>query len=271
MGSRFTWKEISANRIITGFGRRIYDLPHNFSWRLGSKQAIANRGKLNQYKNRHHGERCFILANGPSLNRVDLTLLNNEITFGMNRIYLLFAKSDFRPSYYVSINELVLEQFHHEINSLSFPKFINWNQRKFFNDDENTIFVRAGLNISEKFTKDPLFPLSSGGTVTYIAMQLAFYMGFTQVILIGLDHNFSDKGIPNKTEIQSKNEDTNHFAPDYFPKGIKWQLPDLARSEMAYQLARKEFERDGRQIFDATNGGKCEVFEKIEFESLFQK
>lgn len=269
MNSRFTWKEVSADRIISGVGRRIVDIPHSIIWRSGSRQTKSNHEKLDLYDNLHYGKRCFILANGPSLNKVDLNVLKGEFTFGLNRIYLLFDKIEFRPTYFVSINELVLEQFHHEIKNLPFPKFVNWNRRNLFKDAENTIFVRVGFNISERFTKDPIFPLSSGGTVTYIALQLAYYMGFTQVILIGLDHSFSDKGIPNKTEIQSKTEDTNHFAPDYFPKGVKWQLPDLGRSEMAYQLARKEFERDGRKIFDATTGGKCEVFDKIEFNSLF--
>jgi len=269
MNSRFDWKEVSASRIISGVGRRIIDIPHSILWQLGGRQAKANHKKLDHFDNLHRGKRCFILANGPSLSKVDLNVLNGEFTFGLNRIYLLFDKIDFRPTYFVSINELVLEQFHHEIKNFDFPKFVNWNRRNLFNDDDNTIFVRYGLTISDKFVKDPHLPLSSGGTVTYIALQLAFYMGFSQVILIGLDHNFTHKGVPNKVEIQSNNEDKNHFSPDYFPKGIKWQLPDLMRSEMAYQRARNEYEKDGRQIFDATIGGKCEVFDKIEFSSLF--
>ncbi len=39
--------------------------------------------------NIHHGQRCFIIGNGPSLQRTDLTKLKDEFTFGMNRIYLV--------------------------------------------------------------------------------------------------------------------------------------------------------------------------------------
>lgn len=271
MGSRFKLEEVSFNRLKSGIERRILNIPHSLSWNAENAFVIKNRQKIKRFSNLHHGQRCFILANGPSLKKIDLTLLLDEITIGLNRIYLLFEGNDFRPTYYVSINELVLRQFHYEIKSLPFPKFLNWNERKWFDkEDENTIFIRTALSFSESFIKDPLQPLSTGGTVTYVALQLAYFMGFSEVILIGLDHSFYDKGLPNKIEIQSKTEDTNHFAPDYFPKGVKWQLPDLTRSEMAYQLARKEFERDGRKIFDATEGGKCEVFEKIEFNTLFK-
>ena len=74
---------------------------------------------------------------------------------------------------------------------------------------------------------------------------------------------------PNIVETRSADVDDNHFHPNYFPKGYKWQSPDLLRSEIAYGLAKEAFEMDGRKIFDATIGGKCEVFEKIDYEVLF--
>jgi hypothetical protein len=95
-------------------------------------------------------------------------------------------------------------------------------------------------------------------------------MGFDEVILIGVDHNFADKGTPNKTEVRTQERDDNHFHPDYFPKGARWQLPDLVRSELAYALARQAFEQDGRRILDATADGKCPVFEKAHFASLVE-
>ncbi|HTX92070.1 MAG TPA: hypothetical protein VMC09_12725, partial [Anaerolineales bacterium] len=112
-------------------------------------------------------------------------------------------------------------------------------------------------------------PIYGGGTVTFAALQLAYYMGFETVILIGVDHNFVDRGTPNTTVLRTSDRDENHFHPDYFPAGSKWQLPDLRRSEIAYEIARQAYERSGRQILDATVDGHCQVFEKVEFESLF--
>jgi hypothetical protein len=92
-------------------------------------------------------------------------------------------------------------------------------------------------------------------------------MGFTKVIIIGMDHNFStkSKNRPNKMEVREEEEDVNHFHPNYFPKGSKWETPDLKSSEYFYKIARKEYEKDGRQIIDCTIGGKCEVFEKDDY------
>ena len=110
--------------------------------------------------------------------------------------------------------------------------------------------------------------LYSGGTVTYTALQIIYHMGFRKVIIIGLDHNYREKGTPGKTEVRDQRDDESHFHTDYFPRGTKWQLPDLRRSEIAFKLAKLAFEADGREIIDATIDGQCEVFEKGDFYML---
>jgi hypothetical protein len=100
-------------------------------------------------------------------------------------------------------------------------------------------------------------------------MQIAYYMGFQEVILIGVDHSFSTTGKPHAT-VTSQGDDPNHFAANYFGKGFRWQLPDLETSELAYRLAKEQFERAGREIVDATIGGKLQVFRKVDYLELFQ-
>ena len=85
--------------------------------------------------------------------------------------------------------------------------------------------------------------------------------GFSEVVLVGVDHAFSTKGIPHQ-EVTSAGPDLNHFDPNYFGKGYRWQLPDLATSEAAFTLARRAFENDGRRILDCTVGGALTVFPK---------
>ena len=106
--------------------------------------------------------------------------------------------------------------------------------------------------------------------MTYASIQLAYYMGFKEVVLIGLDHNYAEKGIPNKVEVRTSERDESHFHPNYFPKGVKWQLPDLLRNEVAYQMAKEAFIQDGRKILDATPEGKCPIFDRIDYLTLFQ-
>ena len=69
-------------------------------------------------------------------------------------------------------------------------KFINWNNHEYFADDSNTIYFRDIYDKTVGFSKHPHFRIWEGGTVTYVAIQLARFMGFSKIILIGVDHNF---------------------------------------------------------------------------------
>jgi len=111
----------------------------------------------------------------------------------------------------------------------------------------------------------------SGGTVTFVTLQLAYFLGFSKFVIVGMDHRFSAKGVANATRTRTENEDKDHMHPDYFPKGVAWQLPDLHRSELAYAMARDAFAADGREVIDATVGGACTVFRKDTLESALGK
>lgn len=265
---RFRISEITLQRIWDAGLHRLKDIHHSIEWHRSTLLTIENQKRLEVFRGKHKGERCFILANGPSLNLMQLSSLRNEITFGMNRIYLLFDQLGFSTTYFSCVNDLVLEQFAEDINELKIPKFLNWNMRSLYSSrDENIIFLKFHSGIRDYFGKDLTTKISGGGTVTFACLQIAYYMGFDEVVLIGLDHKFAEKGRPNKKEVRTADRDESHFHPNYFPKGYKWQLPDLLRSEMAYLLARKMFESDGRRIIDATVGGHCQVFEKVDFAS----
>jgi hypothetical protein len=233
---------------------------------LANEEARLSVERLKSYHNKHKGERCFIIGNGPSLKKLDLSLLKNEVTFGANRIYLLFDELAFSTSYYCSVNQNVVEQFAEDIAALPMPKFITWAAKDFLPFDSTVSFIR--YIHEEEFHKSPERGLWYGATVTYVSLQLAYYMGFQEVILIGVDHNFKDKGEAHKLVV-STGADENHFHPDYFGKGIKWQLPDLDTSEQAYLCAKEAFEADGRRIVDATLGGNLTIFPKVDYQSLF--
>ena len=230
--------------------------------------AVTSRFRMRRYKNLHSGERCFIIGNGPSLNKMDLQLLHDEITFGANRIYLLFPKMGFHTNYYVSVNRLVIRQCSKDIENLAMPRFISWYARDYISCKSDIIFIRDPHDRDLGFSRNPKWHICEGATVTYVAMQLAYYMGFKQVILIGVDHYFATTGEPHKTVI-SMGEDPDHFDPNYFGKGFRWQLPDLEASESAYRLAKINFEQDDREILDATIDGKLDIFPKVDYQALF--
>lgn len=230
-------------------------------WRRASIEKLA------QLKDSQKGKRAFILGNGPSLARTDVGKLKADQTFGMNRVYLAFPNWGFSTSYFVCVNDLVVEQFGQDIGALKMPKFISWRSRRFLNPDDHTIFLNSTYE-RPAFAHDARGRLWEGATVTYVALQLAFHMGFDPVILIGVDHDFALEGIPNTT-VTSTGDDDSHFDPRYFGSGYRWQLPDLEMSERAYHMARRAYESAGRQVLDATVGGQLTVFPKVEYNSLF--
>lgn len=235
-----------------------------------------NERKLAKLRNSHQGERCFIIGNGPSLNSLDLTKLKTEYTFGVNAIYLNREKMGFTPTYHVVEDTFVAEDRSNEISNYDGSiKFVGNHLDYCLKNPETFVWLNVMFDYSEyknfpKFSKDALRKVWVGGSVTYLCMQLAYYMGFEEVYLVGFDHSYTippDAKVSGK-DIESVSDDVNHFVGSYFGPGKRWHDPALERMELAYRKARTAFESEGRVIRNATSGGRLEVFERISFTDL---
>jgi hypothetical protein len=230
----------------------------------------VNHAFIRQFRGIHRGGRCVIIGNGPSLKNTDMSLLRDEYTFGLNRIYLMFDELGFETTFHVVINRHVVEQCADDFRQINAPLFTTALNREFLDGATDTAFLNTIVGLWPYFSRDASRGVWEGYTVTYVAMQLAYYMGFSEVVLIGVDHRFAVSGAPNQL-VESTGPDASHFDPRYFPKGFKWQLPDLENSEVAYRLARKAFEADGRRIVDATVGGALTIFPKFSLEEALAR
>jgi hypothetical protein len=262
-------KQITPPKLWSAASEARYALNRLALWPAATFHPWRRAGirRLAELKDIHRGRRAFIIGNGPSLKQTDLSRLKGEYSFGMNRFYLAFPDLGFHTSYYLSINSLVIEQCAADIRALPMPKFVSWRSRGLIGLAPDLIFLHTTYT-GARFALDARGRLWEGATVTFVALQLAYHMGFEQVILIGVDHNFTTQGPPNTT-IVSQGEDKDHFHAGYFGKGFRWQLPDLETSERGYRLARQAYEAAGRQVLDATVGGKLTVFEKVAYDRLF--
>lgn len=181
-----------------------------------------------------------------------------------------FKKFKFYPKYHVTVNPTVVEQSQEQLKQLTSVKFIGdrgLTENVNLEEDPLTYFLNT-KQPKHRFCKDLNDGCREGGTVTYAALQIAYHMGFKKVIIIGMDHNFSYEGEPNEARVM-EGADNNHFIDNYFGYGQKWDNPDLAKSEESYRIARQVFEDDGREIIDATLDGKCTIFEKANYKTLF--
>jgi hypothetical protein len=210
--------------------------------------------------------------------KCDLGRLSNEITFGVNGIFLIYDKIGFEPTYYCVEDHLVYEDRWREINAQvnRSTAFFPAQFRTVDFDKTNYRFFRA-LYEMENYRNWPAFSqdcgryLWIGGTVTYVCIQLAYHMGFSEVYLLGIDHNYARPAhVESKGTVwTSHGDDPNHFHPQYFGTGRRWHDPRVDRMEKAYVRAREVFHKRGRRIANATIGGRLEVFERVDYDQLF--
>lgn len=222
---------------------------------------------LNSLQNKYANQRVVIMGNGPSLKNSNWSILKNEITIGLNRINILFEEMQFIPTFHVCVKDLVLEQFSEEQLAIPSIKIFDWKSMETRVKTVNSKVILIPALPGSAFHTNIADGWSTGYTVTYAAMQLAYYLGFKQVVLIGVDHSFATKG-PATRDVVSSGNDPNHFDPNYFGKGVKWQLPDLAGSERSYQMAKTNFETRGGEIVDCTEGGKLKIFRKAKLTDI---
>lgn len=227
-----------------------------------SKEIEAyHNPQLQSFRNIHTGKRCFIVATGPSLLMEDLNVLkrNREICFSVNSIYKAFDKTKWRPDYYVVSDVNFMLENEAVVDSMDLPCKLVADQCmdfwKYKHDSQTIQYHLGALFPCYDFSEDISRVSYMGGTVTYVCFQMAVYMGFREIYLLGVDCNY-DKGSQN-----------NHFIkedkPDHMNHGVDTML-------VAYQSAKKYADENGIKIYNATRGGMLEVFERVEFDSLFK-
>jgi glycosyltransferase involved in cell wall biosynthesis len=257
---------------------------------------------LSPFKNKHAGERCFILGNGPSLNETDLSLLKGETVFGCNACHLLFDRLDWRPSYYTCVDSQVLPDRAPDIEAMLtanpnmvgfFPSEIQVHggersrlrgrdviaegpNRYFFNEEPGT----AEALPSSMFSLDAAKRVIQPHTVAITMLQLAAYMGFSELVLIGCDMRYK---VPEAVQREgpatgndprltsTADNDPNHFDPSYFGKGRKWHVPNTDLMHEHFEVARKALALRGVTVINATVGGDLEVFEREPLETIVQR
>ena len=259
---------------------RVLLYPYMNYKRVSNKKKYAKTEDakyIRSLKDTKKGKRCFILGNGPSLTIDDLNKLKNEDTFAFNRIYFMFDKTEWRPTYYMCVDVGVLGMNLPTIEKLKLPNIILSDiARKSVKDCSSNIhyiydYSRFKVNrwgfdtpyISEDVSDHCCFCF----TVTYDAIQLAIYMGYSEIYLLGVDHNYSVK-------TDSKGHITrDESVKDYFEGLEKTAITAMnyEATTAAFEAARRYADNHNIVIKNATRGGKLEAFERIEFDQLFSE
>ncbi len=196
---------------------------------------------IEDFKDIHKGQTAVIVGNGPSLDKTPLEKLAAKyITFGANKIY----DYPFQPTYWLCGDGLMLTDCIPWI--VAHPE---WNPEKFVPRDvplpgANLMTLEIGIG----FSQDAALKIFMGGTVSYMAMQLAKYMGFTRLLLVGMDHNYTKtvKGGRPGSRFIAEGVDPDHFNGkngEYFTPGKIYNRPELEGTEkFFYPLANKNLD-----------------------------
>lgn len=240
--------------------------------------ALPSRERLMELKDSRRGQRAVIIGNGPSLNNTDLDLLKGVPTFGVNGIYYADQRLPEPLTYYVVEDTAVFRDNTPDVLAYGRtaevfllptlyapscgpeddPVFFRMNGGFYKAEDPNHCRPRFSTNAAEV--------LYCGQSVTIINLQLAYWMGYTEIALIGMDFSYA---VPTGTEIKgnlykSVGDDPNHFDARYFGAGKTWKDPKLHRVLANYALAKAVYESDGRRIVNCTVGGALEAFERVD-------
>eukprot|EP01043_Picozoa_sp_COSAG02_P037142 COSAG02_NODE_2766_length_8067_cov_6.245733_9_plen_1097_part_00 len=242
----------------------------------------TGRDAVRALKDKYRGEKCVLVANGPSLNSIRWDWLPNfKVVMGMNKIYLGLER--FNLSRYLNVyavaNPLVMQQSVEQIVAqlpLAAEKFVTLNNGSTAlypcdSSRRRIHFARSSFRRSffTDIAEEAPAILCEGYTVTHYSLQVLYYLGCQTVYLVGLDHSFAQAGSPNQVQTLH-GEDKNHFDKAYFGGGQQWHTADLRSSEHYYSVARQVYESDDRRIVDVTAGGKCTSFEKGDYrEELY--
>ena len=220
--------------------------------------------KLYDLRDTHCGDRCFVVATGPSLRNEDLEKIKNEITFSLNSIVKVFGKTSWRPTYYCVQDNLVYNELKTNVDFINIkPKFIADVISEQQDVEQDAILYPLDLlehfyykppKFRTKFSDDAYKIVYDGATVAYSAIQIAVYMGFTEIYLLGFDCDYSGP--------------VKHFGGEYKHVDASYR-PNEDFFFDAYRVAREYADSHGISIYNATRGGKLEVFERVDLDSLF--
>lgn len=248
--------------------------------------GIGKSNRLTAIRNSATKERCFIIGNGPSLTPEVLDMLHdrNEICFGSNRIDRIYSKTMWRPDY-ICVMDKGFMSYSKNIEPKEYCKNILNSSLKycFFESgmkhlikktgitDSRILYFRNqfrnGIECERKFSEDISVRVEDFATVTSTCIQIAAYMGFKEIVLIGQDMTFS-------YYIDLDGKIVNENVKDYFENDkqpVKLQgLTNYRGMITGFEEVKKYTDSRGIKVINATPGGRLDVFERKSIEEILE-
>jgi len=239
------------------------------------------------FKDRHKGERCFILATGPSINKQDLKLLQGENCIVVSNFFVHPDYNIINPRYYC------IAPYHHPITEEAWYAWLSEmdkatgssamffgltdyerNQRNGLFQNRDIFFLNFSAPMENILTRgiDITLPVVSPQSVTIMALQIAIYMGFKQIYLLGCDHDWIlHLNQSSHFYQEEQNAAVRKGYNEWKTSSVEVELKACLSLWEQYKYLREIANKQRTEIFNATKGGLLDVFDRVDYESLFEK
>ena len=234
-----------------------------------------NIKRFHELKDKYKGKRIFVLGNGPSLNQMPLYLLKDEYKMCFNRFFLMVERLNWNPDFFATTDRSIIKDMADELNDIAIPQVkyaffpdlhpTNTNYKKFIKQKKNVYW----LYVDKPGFSNNLPFCGINQTVVNAGIQVAAYLGFSEIYVIGVDMTFLEMKVKkiNSYEWVSDQDDKNHFDPRYFSKGRVYHNPNLTMPE-SFDACRDFYADKDVKNFNAGYGGKLESFPRVSFEKV---
>lgn len=259
---------------------------HGMAYQAPPAVIIKNRQKMGKFKDAYKGKRCFVIGNGPSLRAEDLDRIKDEYSFASNRIYEIYRRTDWRPTFYCNQDEEVLLSMGDNLYDA-----VAQSQASFF---RLTSYCKLGNNVSKlhnptfvpilyilykdnsfEFSKKADRFLGDCSTVTYMAIQLAAFMGFSEIYLLGVDNSYPFQiNLDGTLQVNDLNLAAHFYETADGNLGERGSVGHRSHYDyvtFGYRSAEAFSRKDGSfRIYNATRGGRLEEFERVNFDEVMR-
>lgn len=229
-----------------------------------------------QFKDLHKGQRCFILGTGPSLRDVDLSILKNEIVFGVNYLYKGNIPDNLNINYYCLYDEHFYDESHIKETKEMFRNlkdtifFVRTNARRIIEmhdiSKENIYYQSCKLFQHKDLIRVDLTKnLTAPFNVILGCIQTAIYMGFSEIYLLGSDFN------------SFANIKIEHYYDESLDKSpvrensIGYEMKYYAMVAYHHYALDKFARANGIKIYNSTKNSLLDAYERKVIDDLFNK
>lgn len=259
-------------------------LQNRFSGRItGEEQAILSANA--SLRNRHAGERCFIIATGPSIKTQDLTVLAGETCIGVSNFFVHPDFALINPRYYCvaphhpPITVPDFQAWMRELEQRTSDDMVMitglanrplWQEGRLFTR-RSTHFLKLGLPWDVQSTRaiDLTQAVPHIQSVTVMALLVALYMGFQDVYLLGCDHDWILHLNTSSHFYEEKEHKLVQAGYDeWFDTDFSAYCQDYVDLWGQYRGLRSIAQREGKRIVNTTAGGLLDVFPRADLNEI---